>query len=116
MAFKIVFDDINKISIQQDPDYIWFRAIQDIIFTTDHVKYILKKGTRIKSILPPQIDPNQLFGRLSKNGGEMQTSKYVFLASNIVVNILLSGLISFLWRILGALTSITILSLISVPI
>jgi hypothetical protein len=32
------------------------------------------------------------------------------------VNILLSGLISFLWRIMGALTSLTILSLISVPI
>jgi hypothetical protein len=46
----------------------------------------------------------------------MQTTKYVFLASNLAVNILLSGLISFLWRILGALTSLTILSLISVPI
>ena len=116
MTFKIAFENPNKISIQQDPDYIWFRTIQEISFSTDQIKYIIKKGSRIKSFLPLQIDPNLRFGRLSKNGGDMQTSKYIFLASNLVVNILLSGLISFLWRIMGALTSLTILSLISVPI
>ena len=57
-----------------------------------------------------------MFSKLSKNSQQLQTSKYVFLASNILINILLGSLLTLLWRILGSLTSLTILTLIAIPL
>ncbi len=53
IVFKIIFDNPTKISISQEPDFMWFRAIKDISCVTDNVRYIIKKGSRIKSFLPP---------------------------------------------------------------
>jgi len=53
MEFKIYFDNPKSISTSFDPDYIWFRAIKDITYTTrENLKYIIRRGSRIKSFLP----------------------------------------------------------------
>ncbi len=53
MEFKIYFDNPKTISTTVDPDYIWFRAIQDIANTTkENLKYIIRRGSRIKAFLP----------------------------------------------------------------
>ena len=53
MEFKIYFDNPKTISTSLDPDFIWFRAIQDIANTTrENLKYIIKRGSKIKAFLP----------------------------------------------------------------
>jgi len=53
MEFKIYFDNPKSISTSSDPDYIWFRAIQDIVNTTrENLKYVIRRDSRIKAFLP----------------------------------------------------------------
>lgn len=74
------------------------------------------KGTMIMVAVPPQAQGTFLLALLSLAGSSASATSYAFFGVNILLNVLVSGLISLLWGVLNNLSSITILFLIGVPI
>lgn len=100
-------------SRSQDLDTIKFVVNQTVFIEQEAKVVYIKDGEHVLSTVPPQIT-DEFPSTLSTS--EVSTLGIGMMAGNILLNILISGVICYLWKALSDLSSLTILFMIAIPI
>ncbi|TNV86987.1 hypothetical protein FGO68_gene1174 [Halteria grandinella] len=115
LTLKLSFKNPMSLSNSQTFDMLQIRTNRQISINSIYTIETLKKGIMLESYIPTQMTAEQA-AQLQKIQKSSEYASYALVSSNLVLNVFLSGILSYLFGLLNDISQIIMLSLININI
>ncbi|TNV87163.1 hypothetical protein FGO68_gene9271 [Halteria grandinella] len=115
LVLKLHFNNPQRISISQSYDELVVTTKKQFQIATTSYYEVLQAGITLQSFIPTQLSEEEASKLIviQKSG---DYANYALVSSNLVLNLFLSGMLSYLFSLLNDISQVTMLSLININI
>ncbi|TNV86841.1 hypothetical protein FGO68_gene12393 [Halteria grandinella] len=115
MTLQLNFKNPSTLSNSQSFDILQILNIKEIKIKHQNIIEIIKKDIKLKKYIPSQLSADQAAQMVLLQKSAEYVS-YALVSSNLLLNIFLSGILSYLFGLLNDISQLTMLQLININI